>query len=66
MTEYEFTLSIVMSSVVNYRRKIIKLSKQISKKKDQRLAKEHWKILEKITNLSESVFFLERTQKFNG
>lgn len=44
-----------MSSVVNYRRKIIKLSKQISKKKDQRLAKEHWKILEKITNLSESV-----------
>lgn len=55
MTEYEFTLSIVMSSVVNYRRKIIKLSKQISKKKDQRLAKEHWKILEKITNLSESV-----------
>lgn len=55
-----------MSSVVNYRRKIIKLSKQISKKKDQRLAKEHWKILEKITNLSESVFFLERTQKFNG
>lgn len=51
---------------MNYRRKIIKLSKQISKKKDQRLAKEHWKILEKITNLSESVFFLERTQKFNG